>query len=78
MLLITCKCGEGIFVYPAKEVDRTMTIGELFANGPIAIWISDIGRTTAHLAIDAPEVLTASREEPEGIAILSPEDDQSP
>lgn len=63
MLVLTRQEGETILIYPEEGVDPDMTVGELFANGPIPIGIADIQGKSIKIAIDAPLALEILRSE---------------
>lgn len=62
MLSITCKCGEAVLIYPSEKIDPNMTVGELFADGPMVVQIYDTKRGSTRVAIEAPEALTILRD----------------
>ena len=60
MLKLSRNDGESITIYPSEELDPSMTIGELFQDGPITVTVR--GRRTM-LVIDAPDHLKILRGE---------------
>jgi len=42
MLALTRLQGESILIYPADNIDPYMTVSELFRDGSIKIYVSDI------------------------------------
>jgi sRNA-binding carbon storage regulator CsrA len=62
MLVLTRKEGESVVIYPAERIDETMTVRELFIQGPIKVSIAKIAGQVK-LGIDAPPVLKVLRTE---------------
>ena len=63
MLTLTRKNQESIVIQPDKDVDPNMTIGELFANGPIKLVVHRIKTGSAAVSISAPDQLKVVRSE---------------
>ena len=67
MLVLTRRSGESIFIYPSPELDRDMTVGELFADGPIKVVVLDVNvdvdYKVVRVGIEAPRDLTVLRDE---------------
>jgi sRNA-binding carbon storage regulator CsrA len=61
MLVLSRRTDESIVIQPADGVDVSMTLAQLFANGPILITL--LGGTGRRLkvGIDAPEQLSIRR-----------------
>jgi len=64
MLILTRKSGQRILIGPSDAVDPNMTVGELFANGPIEIHYLGASRNKVpRIGIDAPKELKVMRSE---------------
>ena len=63
MLVLSRRTDESIVIQPAEGTDGTMTLAELFANGPIQITLlGGIGRRIK-MGIEAPEQLAIRRKD---------------
>jgi sRNA-binding carbon storage regulator CsrA len=63
MLVLSRRADESIVIQPAEGADGTMTVAELFANGPIQItFLGGTGRRIK-MGIDAPEQLAIRRKD---------------
>jgi sRNA-binding carbon storage regulator CsrA len=60
MLVVSRKENESISIEPIDGLDPKLTLGEVFARGPILVRIVQCGSRT-RLAIDAPRVLKILR-----------------
>lgn len=60
MLVVSRKENESIAIEPVDGLDLKLTLGEVFARGPILVRIVRCGSRT-RLAIDAPAVLKILR-----------------
>ncbi len=63
MLTLSRQEGESLFIDLEDSVDPNMTVGELFADGPIEILVSTIKRGSVKIGIDAPKELNVARNE---------------
>lgn len=63
MLVVSRKENESIRIEPAEGVDLTITLGELFALGPILVTLVHASPRRVRLAVDAPRPLRISRSE---------------
>ena len=64
MLVITRRAGEAFYIYPTQDINPSLTVGELFANGPIKIaLLESIKRNQTRVGIEAPDAITILREE---------------
>ena len=63
MLILSRKEGETILIYPSLDVDPSMTIEELFQDGPIRLMLGDISGNRAKIGIEAPATLEIARSE---------------
>lgn len=57
MLIISRKDSESIQISPADNIDTSITIADLFQNGPIEITIFSTGQQRVKMGIQAPEQL---------------------
>jgi|GEM_PF-624585 len=62
MLVLTRRQGEYVLVYPSN-IDSTMTVAELFRDGPIEVHVGSINKNQVRLSIKAPGELTILRNE---------------
>jgi len=63
MLIVTRRPGESIFIDLSESIDPDMTVGELFADGPINITILGVKGNQVRVGTDASDRLTILREE---------------
>ena len=63
MLTLTRKEQQSLFIEPFEDIDPTMTVAELFANGGIEIYLDKIQGHKIRIGIEAPEVLNIVRGE---------------
>ena len=63
MLTLTRKNQESIVIKPDQGIDPNMTVGELFANGPIKLVVHRIKSGSAAISISAPDQLKVVRSE---------------
>lgn len=63
MLFITREKGQIIVIGPAAHADPRTPIGEVFADGPIRILITQVNDSQTRLGIKAPLSLSVLREE---------------
>jgi sRNA-binding carbon storage regulator CsrA len=61
MLVLSRRTDESIEIQPAEDADRSMTVAQLFADGPILITLLGISRHRFKLGIEAPEQLAIRR-----------------
>jgi len=64
MLVLSRRADESIVIQPADGVDSSMTMAELFANGPIQITLLGGTGRRVKMGIEAPEQLAIRRKEP--------------
>lgn len=62
MLVLTRKEDESVVIFPSQDMDDSMTVKQLFINGPIRVQVQNISGQV-RLGIDAPIELTILREE---------------
>jgi sRNA-binding carbon storage regulator CsrA len=63
MLIITRKRGQIIRIEPAPHTDPATPVGDIFAKGPIEIFVAQISGSRIRLGISAPLALTVLRQE---------------
>lgn len=63
MLVLSRRRGETILIYPAKEVSEDVTVGELFAGGPIRVGVAHVGANEVRIGVEAPAELVVLRAE---------------
>lgn len=63
MLVLSRRADESIVIQPAEGTDQTMTLKELFANGPIEITLLGGTGRRIKMGIEAPTQLAIRRKE---------------
>jgi sRNA-binding carbon storage regulator CsrA len=63
VLVLSRRADESILIQPADGVDVTMTMAQLFANGPIQITLLGGTGRRIKMGIDAPEQLAIRRKD---------------
>jgi carbon storage regulator CsrA len=63
MLSLTRRSEESLLIYPHEDIDPTMTVGELFSNGPIKVQVVQVEGNQVRLGVDAPRALLVMRDE---------------
>jgi sRNA-binding carbon storage regulator CsrA len=63
MLVMSRRTDESIVIQPADGVDVSMTLAQLFANGPILITLLGGTGRPLKVGIDAPEQLSIRRKD---------------
>jgi sRNA-binding carbon storage regulator CsrA len=63
MLVLSRRADEAIVIQPADGVDASMTMAELFANGPIQITLLGGTGRRVKMGIEAPEQLAIRRKD---------------
>ncbi len=63
MLTLSRQEGESLFIDLEDSVDPNTTVGELFADGPIEILVSQIKRGSVKIGIEAPGEINIVRGE---------------
>jgi len=63
MLVLTRRPGESLLIFPADDIDKAMTVAELFRDGPIEVHLRDIKANQVRLGIEAPKALAVLRDE---------------
>lgn len=63
MLVLSRRADESILIQPAEGTDSTMTLRELFANGPIQITLLGASGRRVKVGIEAPEQLAIRRKD---------------
>jgi sRNA-binding carbon storage regulator CsrA len=65
MLVVSRKENESIKIEPLEGVDPSLTLREVFAQGPILLTLRHVGPRRVRIVIDAPAVLKIMRGEVE-------------
>lgn len=55
MLALNRKEKESFLIYPYEDLDQNMTIGELFKDGSIEIFLNEINKNQVKLCVTASE-----------------------
>ncbi len=63
MLALNRKAKESFLIYPYEDLDPNMTIGELFKDGAIEIFLNEINKSQVKLGVTAPKELYIVRAE---------------
>jgi sRNA-binding carbon storage regulator CsrA len=63
MLVVSRKENESIKIEPLEGVDPSLTLREVFAQGPILLTLRHVGPRRVRIVIDAPAVLKIMRGE---------------
>jgi sRNA-binding carbon storage regulator CsrA len=63
MLVLSRRADESIVIQPADGVDESMTLAQLFANGPILITLLGGTGRRVKMGIEAPEQLAIRRKD---------------
>ena len=57
MLIVSRKDAESIEIRPGDDIDPSMTLGDLFSNGPIEITIFSSNNNRVKMGVQAPRQL---------------------
>ena len=57
MLIVSRKDAESIEIRPGDDIDPSMTLADLFSNGPIEITIFSSNNNRVKMGVQAPEQL---------------------
>jgi sRNA-binding carbon storage regulator CsrA len=63
MLVLSRRPDESILIQPAEGADASMTLAQLFANGPIQITLLGGSGRRVKMGIEAPEQLAIRRKD---------------
>ena len=63
MLIISRKDAESILIRPGEDVDPSMTLGDLFQNGPIEITVFAAAGNRVKMGVQAPTELSIWRKD---------------
>ena len=63
MLIVSRRDAESILIRPGEGIDPTMTLADLFRNGPIEITIFSSSNNRVKMGVKAPEQLTIWRKD---------------
>ena len=61
MLIVSRRDAESIEIKPGDDIDPSMTLGDLFRNGPIQITIFSSNGNRVKMGVQAPEQLAIWR-----------------
>lgn len=61
MLIVSRRDAESILIRPGDGTDLTMTLADLFSNGPIEITVFSSGGSRVKMGVQAPEQLSIWR-----------------
>ncbi|MEM1176051.1 MAG: carbon storage regulator [Pseudomonadota bacterium] len=61
MLIVSRRDAESILIRPGDDIDPTITLGDLFENGPIEITIFSSNGNRVKMGVQAPEQLAIWR-----------------
>lgn len=64
MLVVSRKENESIKIEPIDGVDPSLTLQELFAQGPIVLTLKHVGARRVRIVVEAPVALRIKRTEP--------------
>lgn len=63
MLIVSRRDTESILIRPGDDIDPTMTLADLFANGPIEITIFSPDNHRVKMGVQAPQQLSIWRKD---------------
>ena len=63
MLVVTRKANESIKIEPVDGVDPSLTLREVFAQGPILLKLAHVGQRRVRIVVEAPSSLKVMRNE---------------
>ncbi len=63
MLIVSRRDAETILIKPGKDIDPTITLGDLFQRGPIEITIFSSNKNRVKMGVQAPEELSIWRKD---------------
>ncbi len=61
MLIVSRRDAESILIRPGDDIDPSMTLEDLFKNGPIEITVFSTGGSRVKMGVQAPEELAIWR-----------------
>ena len=64
MLIVKRRDAESILIRPDDETDMSMTLADLFSNGPIEITIFSSNDKRVKMGVQAPQELSIWRKDP--------------
>lgn len=65
MLVVSRKENESIKIEPLDGIDLSLTLHEVFAQGPIVLTLKHVGSTRVRIVVQAPHALKIMRCQPE-------------
>jgi sRNA-binding carbon storage regulator CsrA len=66
MLIVSRRDAESILIRPGDGIDPSMTLGDLFQNGPIEITIFSSNGNRVKMGVQAPQQLSIWRKDASG------------
>lgn len=70
MLVVTRKENESIKIEPVDGIDTSLTLRELFAQGPIVLKLAHVGQRRVRIVVEAPSALKIMRNDAPVIACV--------
>jgi sRNA-binding carbon storage regulator CsrA len=64
MLVVSRKENESIQIEPIDGIDQSLTLHEVFAQGPIILTLKHVGSRRVRIVVEAPGALRIIRTEP--------------
>lgn len=77
MLVVTRKENESIKIEPVEGVDPSLTLREVFAQGPILLKLAHVGQRRVRIVVEAPSSLKVMRNEAAAMACAAVESSES-
>ncbi len=65
MLVVSRKENESIKIEPLDGIDPSLTLHEVFAQGPIVLTLKHVGARRVRIVVEAPGALRIMRSEPD-------------
>lgn len=73
MLVISRKENESIRIEPVDGLDSSLTLREVFAQGPILLKLTNVGQRRVRIVVEAPSALRITRSEAPAISCVDVE-----
>ncbi len=77
MLVVTRKANESIKIEPVDGVDPSLTLREVFAQGPIFLKLAHVGQRRVRIVVEAPSSLKVMRSEAAATACAAAQSSES-
>ena len=77
MLVVTRKENESIKIEPVDGADPSLTLREVFAQGPIVLKLAHVGQRRVRIVVEAPSSLKVMRNEAAAITCAAVESSES-